>query len=463
VRPTTKFAKLGNDRVGYQVLGEGPIDLIFLTGISSHVDLRWEEPLNEYFLHRLASFTRLILFDRRGTGVSDPGPFDHLPAWEEWADDMRVVCDAVGSERAAIMASLDGGPMAMLFAATYPERTTALVLAHTAAKYVRAEDYPHGLAPEVAERLLQMVEELWGTEGFVSIAAPSRSQDEGFRQRYGRYLRAAARPREAAAQLRNLLSADVRHVLPLIHCPTLVLNRSGYPLVTMDHARYLAEHIPDARLVELPGVDGVLVTEHASEILDCIEEFLSGIPGGSVPDRILATVLFTDIVSSTDRAASIGDRRWKAVLEAHDDITRDQVVRFQGRFIESTGDGVLATFDRPGRAIRAAGAIQESIRALGIDIRAGLHAGEIELREGRHRVGGIAVHIAARVTAIAAPGEILVSSTVKDLVAGSGLEFSDRGMHDLKGVPGGWRLFAVEGTRGPPGRPADLPGSPRAS
>ena len=437
MRPTTKFAKLGNDRVGYQVLGEGPIDLIFLTGISSHVDLRWEEPLNEYFLHRLASFTRLILFDRRGTGVSDPGPFDHLPAWEEWADDMRVVCDAVGSERAAIMASLDGGPMAMLFAATYPERTTALVLAHTAAKYVRAEDYPHGWAPEVAEQLLLMVEELWGTEGFVSIAAPSRSQDEGFRQRYGRYLRAAARPREAAAQLRNLLSADVRPILPLIHCPTLVLNRSGYPLVTMDHARYLAEHIPNARLVELPGVDGVLVTEHASEILDCIEEFLSGIPGGSVPDRILATVLFTDIVSSTDRAASIGDRRWKAVLEAHDDITRDQVVRFQGRFIESTGDGVLATFDRPGRAIRAAGAIQESIRALGIDIRAGLHAGEIELREGRHRVGGIAVHIAARVTAIAAPGEILVSSTVKDLVAGSGLEFSDRGMHSLKGVPGG--------------------------
>jgi class 3 adenylate cyclase len=447
VRPTTKFAKLGNDRIGYQVLGEGPIDLVFLTGMSSHIDLRWEEPLNEYFLHRLASFSRLILFDRRGTGVSDPVQFDHLPTWEEWADDMRVVFDAVGSERAAILATLDGGPMAMLFAATYPERTAALVLAHTGAKYVRAEDYPHGLAPEVAEQLLHMVEELWGTEGFVSIAAPSRSQDEGFRQRYGRYLRAAARPREAAAQLRNVLSADVRPVLPLIHCPTLVLNRSGYPLATMDHARYLAEHIPDARLVELPGTDGVLVTEHASEILDTIEEFLSGIPGGSEPDRVLATVLFTDIVSSTDRAASMGDRRWKAVLEAHDDITRDQVARFQGRFIESTGDGVLATFDRPGRAIRAAGAIRESIRALGIDIRAGLHAGEIELREGGHRVGGIAVHIAARVTAIAAPGEVLVSSTVKDLVAGSGVEFSDRGVHDLKGVPGAWRLFAVEGTR----------------
>lgn len=447
MRPTTKFAKLGNDRIGYQVLGDGPVDLVFLTGMSSHVDLRWEEPLNEYFLHRLASFSRLILFDRRGTGVSDPVPFDHLPTWEEWADDMRVVFDAVGSERAAIMASLDGGPMAMLFAATYPERTAALVLAHTGAKYVRTEDYPHGFTPEVAEQLLHMVEELWGTEGFVSIAAPSRSQDEGFRQRYGRYLRAAARPREAAAQLRNVLSADVRPILPLIHCPTLVLNRSGYPLVTMDHARYLAEHIPDARLVELPGTDGVLVTEHASEILDRIEEFLSGIPGGSEPDRVLATVLFTDIVSSTDRAASMGDRRWKAVLEAHDDITRDQVARFQGRFIESTGDGVLATFDRPGRAIRAAWAIQESIRALGIDIRAGLHAGEIELREGRHRVGGIAVHIAARVMATAAPGEILVSSTVKDLVAGSGVEFSDRGVHDLKGVPGGWRLFAVEGTR----------------
>lgn len=447
MRPTTKFAKLGNDRIGYQVLGDGPADLIFLTGMSSHIDLRWEEPLNEYFLHRLASFTRLILFDRRGTGVSDPVPSDHLPTWEEWADDMRAVLDAVGSERTAIMAWVDGGPMAMLFAATYPERTTALLLAHTAAKYVRADDYPHGLAPEVAERLLQTVEELWGTEGFVSIAAPSRAQDDGFRQRYGRYLRAAARPREAAAQLRNLLSSDVRHVLPLIHCPTLVLNRNAYPLVTMDHARYLVDHISGARLVELEGTDGVLVTEHAGEILDRIEEFLSGIPGASVPDRILATVLFTDIVSSTERAASMGDRRWKAVLEVHDDITRDQVARFQGRFIESTGDGVLATFDRPGRAIRAAGAIQGSIRALGIDIRAGLHAGEIELREGRHRVGGIAVHIAARVMATAAPGEILVSSTVKDLVAGSGIEFRDRGMHDLKGLPGGWRLFAVEGAR----------------
>jgi class 3 adenylate cyclase len=296
-----------------------------------------------------------------------------------------------------------------------------------------------------------MVEELWGADGFVSIAAPSRSQDEGFRQRYGRYLRAAARPREAAAQLRNLLSADVRHVLPLIHCPTLVVNRSGYRLVTTDHARYLVEHIPDARLVELPGTDGVLVTEHADEILDRIEEFLSRIPGGAVPDRVLATVLFTDIVNSTDLAASMGDRRWKAVLETHDEITREQVARFQGRLIESTGDGVLATFDRPGRAIRAAGAIQESIRALGIGIRAGLHAGEIELREGGHRVGGIAVNTAARVAAVAAPGEILVSSTVKDLVAGSGVEFRDRGRHDLKGVPGAWQLFAVAGT---PTRPA---------
>jgi len=447
LRPTTKFVKLGNDRVGYQVLGDGPIDLVFLTGMSSHIDLRWEEPLNEYFLHRLASFSRLILFDRRGTGVSDPVPSDHLPTWEQWADDMRLVLDAVGSERAAIMAWFDGGPMAMLFAATYPERTAALVLAHTAARYVRADDYPQGFVPEVAEQLLHMVEELWGTEGFVSIAAPSRSHDEGFRQRYGRYLRAAARPREAAAQLRNLLWADVRHALGLIHCPTLVLNRTGYRMVTTDHARYLAEHIPNARLVELPGMDGVLVTEHASEILDRIEEFLSRIPGGSVPDRVLATVLFTDIVNSTDLAASMGDRRWKAVLETHDEISRDHVARFQGRFIESTGDGMLATFDRPGRAIRAAAAIQESIRALGIDIRGGLHAGEIELREGGHRVGGIAVHIAARVTAIAEPGEILASSTVKDLVAGSAVEFSDRGVHDLKGVPGAWRLFAVEGTR----------------
>ena len=447
MRPTTKFAKLGNDRIGYQVLGEGPIDLVFLSGVSSHVDLRWEEPLNEYFLHRLASFSRLILFDRRGTGVSDPVPVDRVPTWEEWADDMRIVLDAVGSERAAIMAMLDGGPTAMLFAATYPERTAALVLAHTAARYVRAPDYPQGFAPEVAEQLMRTVEDLWGTEEFVSIAAPSRSQDDGFRQRYARYLRAAARPREAAAQLRNLLSADVRHVLPLIRCPTLILNRNGYRLLTPDHARYLATHIPDATLVELPGTDGALVTEHAGQILDRIEEFLGGIPGGAVPDRVLATVLFTDIVGSTDRAAAMGDRRWKAILEAHDDIARDQVGRFQGRFIESTGDGVLATFDRPGRAIRAAEAIRDAMHALGIEIRAGLHAGEIELREGKHRIGGIAVHIAARVTAIAGGAEILVSGTVKDLVVGSGIEFSDRGLHDLKGVPGPWRLFAVERTR----------------
>ena len=447
MRPTTNFATLGNDRIGYQVLGQGPVDLVFLTGMSSHLDLRWDEPLNEYFLHRLASFSRLILFDRRGTGVSDPVPSDHLPTWEEWADDMRVVLDAVGSERAAIMAWLDGGPMAMLFAATYPERTVALVLAQTAARYVRADDYPHGFAPEVGEQLLRMVGELWGTEHFVSIAAPSRTGDDGFRQRYARYLRAAARPREAAAQLRHLLAADVRHVLPLIQCPTLVLNRSGYRLVRMDHARYLVERISDARLVELPGADGVLVTEHADEILDRTEEFLSRIPGGSVPDRVLATVLFTDIVNSTDLASAMGDRRWKAVLETHDEITREQVARHQGRFIESTGDGILATFDRPGRALRAAGAIQESIRALGIGIRAGLHAGEIELREGGHRVGGIAVHIAARVAAMAAAGEILVSSTVKDLVAGSGVEFEDRGLHTLKGVPDAWRLFAVADTR----------------
>ena len=264
-------------------------------------------------------------------------------------------------------------------------------------------------------------------------------------------MRAAARPRDVASQLRNLLSADVRHVLRLIHCPTLVLSRTGYRLVTIEHARYLADHIPGARLVELPGVDGVLVTEHADEILDRIDAFLSGIPGAFAPDRVLATVLFTDIVGSSDRAATMGDRRWKALMDAHDNIARDQVARSQGRFIESTGDGILATFDRPGRAIRAAGAIQEAMAALGIEVRAGLHAGEIELREGGQRVGGIAVHIAARVAAIAAPAEILVSSTVKDLTAGSGIEFADRGVQELKGVPGTWRVFAVERPR--PGAP----------
>ncbi len=442
MRPRTAFARLGDTRIGYQVLGEGPTDLVFLTGMSSHLDLRWEEPLNEYFLHRLASFSRVILFDRRGTGVSDPVPSEHLPTWEEWADDLRVVLDAVGSERAAIMAWLDGGPMAMLFAATYPERTTALVLAHTAARYVRAEDYPHGFAPEVAEQLLRTVEEIWGTDAFVSMAVPSRSHDDGFCQRYGRYLRSAARPREAAAQLRNLLSSDVRHVLPLIQCPTLVLNRTGYRLVTGDHARYLATHIPDARLVELPGTDGILVTEHASEILDHIEAFLGGIPGASVSDRVLATVMFTDIVGSTQRAADLGDGRWRELRGSWHAVMRRELAAFRGREVDTAGDGLLATFDGPARAIRCACSVRERVRALGLRVRTGLHTGECEIVGGG--MVGIAVHIGARIAALAGPDEVLVSSTVKDLVAGSGLRFGDRGTHTLKGVPEAWHLFVVE-------------------
>jgi class 3 adenylate cyclase len=444
VQPETTYARVGADRVAYQVLGKGPPDLVLTMGAFSHVDLQWEDPGIALFLRRLASFSRLILFDRRGTGASDPLPGDLPPPWEAYADEVTAVMDAAGVGEAALMATTaEAGPMALFFAATRPERTSALVLANATARYIAADDYPIGLSPERAEALIARVEESWGTGDRVADGIPSRAGDERFRRWMAKVQRSIASPRTVHVFLRALFQLDARPLLPLIQAPTLVLHRREFPLLPIEHGRYLAEHIPRATLVELPGSDGPLTWETPELILGHIERFLTGV-GRPVPaDRVLATVLFTDIVGSTERAAELGDRRWRELLGVHDDLADRLVQQWGGRVVKTTGDGLLATFDGPGRAIGCAVALRDRLAEVDLRIRAGLHTGEVELRGDD--VGGIAVHIASRVMAAAAPGEVLVSRTVADLVVGSDLTLEDRGPRPLKGVEGDWRLFAVAG------------------
>ena len=437
------YARVGEDRVAYQVLGDGP-DLVLTLGAFGHVDLQWEDPATALFLRRLASFSRLILFDRRGTGASDPLP-EHLPPpWETYAEEVAAVMDATGSDQAALMATTaEAGPMALFFAATRPERTSALILGNASARYVAADDYPIGFPPERAEAIISRVEDTWGTAEPVATAIPSRAGDERFRRWVARMQRSMASPRTAHTVLRALFEVDVRSLLPLIQAPTLVLHRRDFALLPIEHGRYLAEHIPNARLVELPGADGPLTWETPELTLDLVEEFLTGVRRTVPTSRVLATVLFTDIVASTERASELGDRRWRELLEVHDDLGRRLVEQWGGRVVKSTGDGLLATFDGPGRAIACSVALREQLGDIDLQIRAGLHAGEVEVRGDD--VGGIAVHIAARILGEAAPGEILVSRTVRDLVAGSDRALADRGSRRLKGVEGDWQLFAVAG------------------
>jgi class 3 adenylate cyclase len=444
VQPETSYARLGEDRVAYQVLGDGPPDLVLTMGAFGHVDVQWEDPATALFLRRLASFSRLIQFDRRGTGASDPLPDDAGPPWEAYADEVTAVMDATGSRQAALMATTaEAGPMALFFAATRPERTSALIVANASARYVAAADYPIGFPPEVAEATIARVEETWGTAATVANAIPSRAGDERFRRWIAKVQRSIASPKTVHSSLHALFDVDVRHLLPLIQAPTLVLHRRSFPLLPIEHGRYLAEHIPQATLVELPGSDGPLVWEEPEVTLGHIERFLTGVRPPAPPTRVLATVLFTDIVDSTERAAELGDRRWRQLLDTHDELAARLVERWGGRLVKTTGDGILATFDGPGRAIGCATALREQLQEVGIRLRAGLHAGEVELRDGD--VGGIAVHIAARVLAAAGAGEVVVSRTVRDLVVGSEVALEDRGSRRLKGVEGDWQLYAVTG------------------
>ena len=426
----------GDINLAYQVVGTGPPDLVFIWGPYSNIELIWEHPPARRYFERLASMSRLIQFDRRGTGLSDRAV--DLPILEEQMDDVVAVLDAVGSERAVLVGGGDGGMMCTLFAATHPERTSALILSGARVRITATDDFPWAYSDEQWENLSSTVADQWGTGLSQFAAAQSTLGDETVRRWWARLERQSLSPGSVPAMFGLLTHADVRSVLPTIQVPTLVTHRAGDPFAPIDQGRYLAEHIPGARFVELAGVDHAGWYTSAEEELDEIEEFGTGHRPVHEPDRVLATVLFTDIVGSTERAQHLGDRKWSDLLDRHDEMARTELERFQGRLVKTTGDGLLATFDGPARAIRCASTLRE---VLPVPIRAGLHTGEVELRGDD--VGGIAVHIGARVAAVASAGEILVSRTVKDLVAGSGISFVDKGTYTLKGVPDEWQLYAV--------------------
>ena len=437
----THYARSGDVHIAYQVVGDGPLDMIYVPPFLTHVEILWEEPSVERFLMRQAEIGRLILFDRRGSGLSDP--VTGAPTLEEQTDDVRAVMDAVGSERAALFAQAESTSMAALFAASFPERTSHLILYAPMAKATRSDEIPWAHTPEERAQMVELMAEAWGKgQGDIQIA-PSLNEHAGFQAWFGKLQRYAASPGAMRSIMDLIAQYDVCHVYPTIRVPTLIIRRQGDELVKREHSLYLADKIPDAKLVELPGDENFIAAGDHDAVLEEIEEFLTGGRRMRVPDRILATVLFTDIVDSTTRAAELGDRRWRELLGSHDSAVRRQLDRFQGREIKQVGDGFLATFDGPARALRCARAIVDSVGQLGIDVRAGLHTGEVEVIGDD--VGGLAVHIGARVSASAGPREVLVSSTVKDLVVGSGIEFEDRGRHALKGVPGEWQLFAVNG------------------
>jgi pimeloyl-ACP methyl ester carboxylesterase len=435
--PETHYAKSGDVNIAYQVSGHGPSDMVLVPGFVSHVDADWDHPGMAHLLERLGSFNRLIRLDKRGTGLSDrPGG---LPDLETRMDDVRAVMDAAGSEKAVLFGYSEGGPMCILFAATYPQRTESLVLHGAYAKRRDPDDdYPWAPAREARAAAAAEIERMWGYDSDLGVMAPNA--DEALVQWWNRRARAAASPAAARDLLLMNSQIDVRHVLSSISVPTLVLHRTGDRDSRIEEGRYIAAHIPGARFVELAGDDHVPFV-NPDQIVDEIEEFLTGVRPAPDPDRVLATVVFTDVVKSTETAAELGDRRWGFLLESHQRVVRDALNRFRGREIATAGDGFLATFDGPARAVRFALAAAEGNRALGLDMRAGVHTGEIEL--AGDDVRGIAVHIGARVAALAGAGEVLVSSTVRDLVAGSGIEFEERGVYQLKGVPGEWRLYSV--------------------
>jgi class 3 adenylate cyclase/pimeloyl-ACP methyl ester carboxylesterase len=438
--PETKYARSGDLHIAYQVIGDGPLDLVWVPTWIWQIEHVWEEPATASLLRRLASMARLITFDRRGTGMSDP--IVGAPTLEQQMDDVVAVLDAAGSERSAVFAMLEAGSMACLFAATHPERTRALVLYEATPRMISAPDYPWPLSREEREVAARALPERWGTGQSVMSLSRQDNHSERFRNWAGRLERLAASPGTAQALFRMHSETDVRPVLPSIQAPTLVMHRSNDQFIDIRHSRYLAEHIPDARMVELPGESTLPFGSGEDELIGEVEEFLTGARKAPDPERILATVMFSDIVDSTRRAAEIGDRRWRGLLESIDGNIETELGRHRGRVVKKMGDGLLATFDGPARAIECAKAIREGARhGYGLEVRSGLHTGEIELLG--NDVGGIAVHIGARVGALAGPGEVLVSNTVKDLVVGSGIEFEDRGETELKGVPGSWRLWAV--------------------
>ena len=441
VLPETRYAHKGDAHIAYQVVGEGDLDLVLVSAWFSHVDGRWEITGFAHFLRRLAAFSRLISFDKHGIGLSDPLPLDQLPPLEEWMDDVRAVMDAVGSERAAVMGANEAAMMAALFAASYPDRVTALVLANGTGRLAWAPDHPWGLRPEAVDGLVDVIERTWGQGDVMAALNPTLVDDEEALRSWGRFLRLSASPAVAAAVVRMLFSLDVRNALPTISAPTLVVNRQGNPVIPPDSGRDVAARIPNAKFVEVPGDDYGLAVGDVDPVIDEIEEFLTGARHRLGGNRVLATILFTDIVESTRHAVELGDERWRELLDAHEALAEREVGHFGGVVADFAGDGLLASFDGPARAVRCAFVLRQQLRNLGLEMRAGLHTGEVERRG--ERVAGTGVHIASRIISLAGPGEVLVSRTVRDLVAGSGLHFIDRGTHALKGIPDNWQVLAA--------------------
>lgn len=442
MEPIAGYALLDNQRIAYQVIGEGPPDLVLAPSWFSAFDLEWEQPMIRQFLQRLASFARVIRFDRRGSGASDPLREDVLPIWETFAADIRCVMDAVGSESAFLYADGDAGPLGTLFAATHPDRVTAMIMFNTSARFLESDDYPIGFPAEFFDQVSAEMAEDWGTGQQIATYVPSRAGDKDLERWFGRLMRATTTPSSVRKYLDGVITADVRDILPSVDVPVLILHPVESQAPSIEHGRYLADHIPDATLIELSGPGEVYPAfAHANDVVEAIRRLVTGSAGPVPADRALATVLFTDIVESTAKAGEVGDLRWRELLDLHDETARREVTRHSGELIKNTGDGILATFDGPGRAISFASIFGSGLARIGLPIRTGIHTGEIELRH--HDIGGIAVHLGARIMAAAAPGEILVSRTVKELVIGSPIMFEDRGMHTLKGIEGEWQLYSV--------------------
>lgn len=441
MRPEVHYARLGEAHVAYQVFGAGDLDLVYIGEFWHSIEAQWDEPRFAAFLRRLGSFARVICLDQRGSGMSDPLPLGEEPGLDLFTDDVRAVMDAVGIPHAAMLGVAGGSVIAALLAATVPERVQALVLLNGLARLTAAPDYPWGTTPAFEVRVVADLSNGWGRGALADVLAPSEADDPAFRSWLARYQRLGASPGEVLAQRRMMQSVDIRQILPSIRTPTLVVHRRDNRLIHVGHGRYLAEHIEGAELVEVAGGDYLPFLGDAEAILAPIERFLTGTISPAAGRRVLATVLFTDIVGSTELAARLGDRRWRALLEEHNAIVRDELERHRGRELDRAGDGFVALFDGPARAVRCALVIEERVERLGLSLRAGVHTGEVELIGTE--VEGLAVHICARVAVSAAPGEVLVTSTVRDLVAGSGIVFVDRGSQTLRGVPGRWKLFVA--------------------
>lgn len=438
--PETRYANATDGtEIAYQVWGDGPIDIVLLN-FDTVVDLMWDDVRYAAFLERMGSFARVMCFDRRGWGSSDSLASGVTCSLEGWLDDIDSVMTATGSERAAIVAGSEAGKPAMLFAATFPDRVASLVLFNAYARFLRAPDYPFGLPAPSVDRYRETIRKGWGTKGQIELVAPSMAADERWCNWYLRSARLGGSPGDALEFMQANFDSNVHRVLPSIQAPTMVIYRPNRH-VRLEHSQYLVESIPGALLRQLPGEDLTMAAGDCDALAAEVEEFVTGCRPAASTNRILTTMLFTDIVGSTQKAGAVGDRAWLKLLEAHDSLVRNELERYRGREIDTAGDGFLATFDGPARAIRCGVELVDAIRRLGLDIRAGVHTGEVEVRQ--RGITGIAVHTGARLAALANPGEVLVSSTVRDLVAGSGTTFEDRGEHELRGVPGTWRLFGV--------------------